>query len=53
MSAQQSLVEVSWREPAATNGIISQYTVFISSGASTSSSGGGTIVNPMETFNRV
>ena len=53
VSARQSLVEVSWREPAATNGIISQYTVIVRGGASASSSSGSTVANPIETFNRV
>ena len=54
VSAQQLLIEVSWREPAATNGIISQYTVSVRGGAGTSGGGGGgTVVNPMEAFNRV
>ena len=53
VSAQQSLIEVSWREPAATNGIISQYTLFItSSGMSTSDGDGGITINEVETFNK-
>ena len=53
VSVRQSLVEVSWREPAATNGIISQYTVSITGGAGTSSSGGSVVISQMEAFNRV
>ena len=53
VSALQSMVEVSWREPAATNGIISQYTVSVTGGASTVNNNGGIAINRVETFNKV
>ena len=54
VSAQQSLIEVSWREPAATNGIITQYTLSVTSSGrgSTNDGNDGIAVNQVEAFNR-
>ena len=53
VSAQQSLVEVSWREPAATNGIISQYTVSVRGSTSPNIGNDGIAINRVEEFNKV
>ena len=52
MSAQESLVEVSWREPSATNGIITQYTLSVTSSVGTNNGDDGITVNQVETFNK-
>lgn len=52
VSAQQSLVEVSWREPVASNGIITQYTLSVTSSVSTSNGNGGITVTQVEVFNK-
>ena len=51
VSAQQSLIEVSWREPAATNGIITQYMLSVTS-SGRGSTNDGNDVNQGEAFNR-
>ena len=53
VSPRQSVVEVRWRQPAVTNGIISQYTVLVSERAGTVGDGGALSINRANTFNIV
>ena len=53
VSPRQSVVEVRWREPAVTNGIISQYTVLVNGIAGTGGDGGALSINRPTTFNIV